>query len=176
MTWKWVQIIQNKMDLKWERNNSSIFCTLQPVLRQIPFKLRTSIMKRFILFVSFLFPFIVLSQNIGDNIHGGIVFYLNGNGGGLVALKTATAGAVNASWGCRGTIVNAGDTAIGTGYANTVNILSGCTNPGIFADIISQLTHEGYSDWYMPSKYELQEIRDVFWGNGFTTYFAQSPN
>ena len=126
--------------------------------------------------VFFLFPFIVLSQNIGDNIHGGIVFYLNGNGGGLVALKTANAGAVNASWGCRGTIVNAGDTAIGTGYANTVNILSGCTTPGIFADIISQLTHEGYSDWYMPSKYELQEIRDVFWGNGFTTYFAQSPN
>ncbi|MAU36587.1 MAG: hypothetical protein CMD14_04360 [Flavobacteriales bacterium] len=123
-----------------------------------------------------LFKKTAICQNIGDNIHGGIVFYLNGNGGGLVALKTATAGAVNASWGCRGTIVNAGGTAIGTGYSNTVNILSGCTTPGIFADIISQLTHEGYSDWYMPSKDELQEIRDVFWGNGFNTYFAQSPN
>ena len=123
-----------------------------------------------------LFKKTAICQNIGDNIHGGVVFYLNGNGGGLVALKTATAGAVNASWGCRGTIVNAGGTAIGTGYSNTVNILSGCTTPGIFADIISQLTHEGYSDWYMPSKDELQEIRDVFWGNGFNTYFAQSPN
>jgi len=92
-------------------------------------------MKRLLLLLSVLSSINVFSQSpqVGDQIQGGVVFYIDANNPyeGLVALKTATAGAINpghnVEWGCSGTIVNAGGTAIGTGASNTVNILRTCS-------------------------------------------------
>jgi len=101
---------------------------------------------------------------IGDTLGGGIVFYVDGNGGGLVVANINQTGAgglgnppAGAEWGCSGTLIGTG-TAIGTGAQNTIAIEAGCTTPGTAADICANLTLGGYSDWFLPSQAELNEM------------------
>ena len=56
---------------------------------------------------------------IGDTHQGGIIFYLNANGGGLIAAPEDLEGTYE--WGCLLTQVEDGGnlTQIGTGYQNT---------------------------------------------------------
>jgi len=91
--------------------------------------------------------------SIGDIYQGGIVFYLGGSGVGLVAAEEDQG---TYSWGCQGTnIVGADATIIGSGLQNTILIEDGCPEFGTAADICSNLTLGGYSDWYLPSYDEL---------------------
>ena len=90
---------------------------------------------------------------IGDTHQGGIVFYLDGNGGGLISASSDQS--IEAEWGCYGTTISAAyGTAIGTGYQNTI-AGEGC---GGAAALCLNLTLGGYSDWFLPSKDELNEI------------------
>ncbi|MDA7578795.1 DUF1566 domain-containing protein, partial [Flavobacteriales bacterium] len=96
---------------------------------------------------------------IGDTFGGGIIFYLDGAGTGLIAapIDQAGYGAAGAYWGCNYFDVPGADgTAIGTGAQNTVDIVNaGC---GIAADLCANLILGGFSDWFLPSKDELNQM------------------
>jgi surface protein len=92
---------------------------------------------------------------IGDTHQGGIIFYLDGHGGGLIAAPTDQSN--NSAWGCFGTSIVTGS-GIVTGAQNTINIEAGCTTSGTAADICANLTLGGYSDWFLPSKDELNQM------------------
>ena len=89
---------------------------------------------------------------IGDFYQGGVVFYLDGNGGGLIAAPSDQS---SAAWGCYGQSIGGTSSALGTGAANTTAIVSGCSETAIAARICADLTLGGYTDWFFPSKDEL---------------------
>ena len=63
-------------------------------------------------------------------------------------------------WGCNGTgISGADDTAIGTGEQNTTDIVDGCVTSDITAaEIAYDLVLGGQSDWFLPSRNELNAL------------------
>jgi hypothetical protein len=69
-------------------------------------------------------------------------------------------------WGCYETSISGADgESIGTGYQNTLDIVSGCSETPIAASIALAYESEGYSDWYLPSEDELYEMYSTI-GNG----------
>jgi len=96
--------------------------------------------------------------NIGDRgPAGGFVFYVTD--GGLHGLEAAPVDQSEGSvWGCDGdNVAGAGDTDIGTGAQNTDAIVSFGCNGGSPDAALAATGYElsGYSDWFLPSKDEL---------------------
>lgn len=88
------------------------------------------------------------AYNIGDMVGGGVVFYVDCNGGGLIAATSDQSASV--TWGCSGTLIS----AVGTGAANTAAILAGCATRPIAASVASSYNGGGFNDWYLPSASE----------------------
>jgi hypothetical protein len=64
-----------------------------------------------------------------------------------------------AVWGCFGTLIAGADgRAMGTGEQNTKDIVTGCTTAGIAAKVAKALVLGGQSDWFLPSKNELNQM------------------
>jgi hypothetical protein len=104
------------------------------------------------------------SLYIGMEAFGGMIFYIDETGEhGLVA---ALEDIGQFEWGCYGTEISGADGhAIGTGYQNTLDIVAGCSETPIAASEALAYESEGYSDWYLPSRYELIEMYNTI-GNG----------
>jgi hypothetical protein len=114
---------------------------------------------------------------IGERHAGGIIFYLDGKGGGLVCAESDQS--TGAEWGCYETGIGGTKTGIGTGAANTAKIIAGCSEAGIAARICNNLVLNGYSDWFLPSKDELNLMYQNLKQNGvggFAAYFYWSSS
>ena len=92
---------------------------------------------------------------IGDTYQGGIIFYLDGNGGGLIVAPEDQA--IISKWAesCYAETISSNKTAIGSGSRNTIELEKICTQSETAADICANLSLGGYSDWFLPSKDEL---------------------
>jgi hypothetical protein len=106
---------------------------------------------------------------------GGIVFHITD--GGLHGLEAAPADQGYAPWGCYGTeIIDANWTVVGIGAQNTAAILAQC-GTGTAADMAGAYTLNGYDDWFLPSKDELNLLygqRAVVGGFANDYYWSSS--
>ena len=121
---------------------------------------------------------------IGQKHEGGIIFYIDDSGQhGLIAAPFDQAYR-EAEWGCRGVdIIGASDTVIGTGLQNTLDIIDAlnqnlpCTPENAAALLCFNLSIDGFSDWYLPSSDELEQIyenREIIGGFGDDFYWSSS--
>jgi hypothetical protein len=101
---------------------------------------------------------IILNPTIGLAFGGGIIFYIDGTAQHGLVSATSDQG-TGVQW-YNGTylLTGASGTAIGTGQANTTAIVTTQGAGTYAAGICDQLVLNGFSDWYLPSKDELQEL------------------
>jgi len=111
---------------------------------------------------------------IGASYGGGIIFYIDGTGQhGLISATSDQS--TGAEWGCLSTSIPGTSSAIGMGQANTTAIVTNCSTLGTAAQICDALVLNGYSDWFLPSKDELNQMylqKTVIGGFGGNPYWS----
>ena len=112
-----------------------------------------------LLFISCSSPVPVPVYEIGDTgPAGGLIFYVKDSDSDVWKYLEAAPSdqGSDIAWGCRGTLIDGADgNAVGAGAQNTIDIVTGCSTAGIAAKICDDLVLGDYSDWYLPSKDEL---------------------
>lgn len=91
---------------------------------------------------------------VGQSYGGGIIYYVDGSGcHGLIAAPNDLSSGI-AWW--NGANMNIGtSTDYGTGRANTLTIIAAQGSGTYAASIVNGATINGYNDWYLPSRDEL---------------------
>jgi hypothetical protein len=115
---------------------------------------------------------------IGTNYAGGIVFYVDSTGQHGLVCAPSDQGTFQ--WGCQSTNIPT-STDFGTGMANTLAIVNGCSQRPIAASVCNDLVLNGYDDWYLPSGDELslmyQNLKTQNLGNFSNNwYWCSSQN
>ncbi|MCB0372288.1 MAG: cadherin repeat domain-containing protein [Muricauda sp.] len=119
-------------------------------------------------------------NEIGEYKFGGVIFWVNptGDEGLVIALTNQSS---SSTWGCSGVLTGAAGATIGTGETNTTAIISaGCATSGTAAELVSNLSLNGYDDWFLPSSDEwievynnLSIIKPVILSNGGDDFLMQ---
>ncbi|MBU0487510.1 MAG: protein kinase [Bacteroidetes bacterium] len=113
---------------------------------------------------------------IGDNYAGGIIFYLDASGKhGLVCAPKDQGKYV---WGCYEKEIGGTSKSFGSGAANTRQIANNCES-NTAAGLCYNLNLNGYDDWFLPSKDELNLMYKNLHKNGiggFSTNFYWSSS
>ncbi len=92
----------------------------------------------------------------GDIVQGGLYTFTNS---GYAYITAEADQSTSAEWGCRGTDIDgATPDGIGQGILNTAAIVATCATAGIAARLADQLVLNGFSDWFLPSLEELNEV------------------
>jgi hypothetical protein len=106
----------------------------------------------------------------GKTYQGGLIAYLDTlNGNGIIA--TPFDESEGFEWGYRDTLIDGADgTSIGEGKQNTADILKASIDTNSAAYFCDTLTLGGYSDWFLPSKNELNILRLNLYNNGFGNF------
>ncbi|MBK6833170.1 MAG: DUF1566 domain-containing protein [Bacteroidetes bacterium] len=109
----------------------------------------------------------VSAISIGQNYQGGIIFYIdNTNQHGLIAATNDYINSVGWTSGFSYT-TNALDSVLGTGDINTNKIISiSGTLSTYAASVCYNSTMNSYNDWFLPSKFELNLLRNNLYLSG----------
>ena len=130
---------------------------------------------------------------IGDEFGGGVVFYILQDGdpgyvpGVCHAFISETEDQSSGiQFGCPGTRVNTTSTDLGAGSSNTADIVADCDDASFAAKLCDEHVSGGYSDWFLPSAYELTQlcfnravveaVGDDFYEDGHDYYCSTEPN
>ena len=108
---------------------------------------------------------------------GGIVFFNKGNStGGWQYLETATSDqSTGIAWGCDGTSIPGTQLTVGSGEANTSLIVAGCNEASFAAKICNDLVSGGQTDWFLPSRDELNLMYKNLHTNNQGNFNTSSP-
>ncbi len=115
---------------------------------------------------------------IGQVYGGGIIFYIDGTGQHGLIGTDYDQGTRQYEWGCCdfiSPILIGTSTDLGKGQANTTAIVSGC-NEATPARLCDDLVWDGYDDWFLPSKDELNQmyLQKTAFGNMTGHYWSSS--
>ena len=122
---------------------------------------------------------VVVVQNlaIGQPYQGGIIAYLDSTGQHGLIVATADQSLGIQWYGINGDYIVTGatGTAIGTGLTNTNTIIAAQGSGSYAASIARDYNGGGYTDWFLPSKDELNILyENKFAIGGFTDYYYWS--
>ena len=98
--------------------------------------------------------------SIGDTYQGGIIFYLDASGcHGLIGAQTDQSTGISWDNGSGG-LTNAVRDGIGAGKINTERIIAVYGVGNYAAQFCADYQGGNYGDWYLPSRFELDLMRD----------------
>ncbi len=116
---------------------------------------------------------------VGQTYGGGIIFYVDDSGEhGLIA-SVDDGDSQRTEWGCYNAPVEDTEVGVGTGQENTKKIIVSCRtgNAKIAARLCNEFVSEGFSDWFLPSKEELNllyEQKEIIGGYEHGYYWSSS--
>lgn len=96
---------------------------------------------------------------VGDSHAGGIVIYVDGSDQHGIVITSQDLGEY--VWSPTATDIGTTEYVVGTGKANTDEIVAAVGEGTYAAKVCQDLVLNGYDDWYLPSAGELKEAKSI---------------